>query len=368
MRAEIERIAAGRGGGRLELRHALYLLGCDDLLWLAALADGVRRRLHPQPVVTYLIDRNINYTNVCMSGCRFCAFYRRESDPGAYLLGPEEIGVKIDQAKSLGATSILLQGGLHPGLGIEYFEDLFRYIKNRHPIHLHALSPPEIVHIARRSGLSIAEAIGRLREAGLGSIPGGGAEILSDRPRRELSPHKCSVDEWIEVMREAHRQGLRSSATMMFGSIETPEEIAEHLLRVRALQAETGGFTAFIPWTFQPSNTALAEVGLSAADTGAVPYLRTLATARLVLDNIPNIQTSWVTQGAKTAQTALAFGANDFGSTMIEENVVAAAGVTYRISEAEIVRHIAGTGYKARRRDVHYNDLGDPLHGPTASP
>jgi len=356
MKAEIESSVAGRGG-RLGRKEALYLLSRDDLIWLGALADGVRRRLHPQPFVTYVIDRNINYTNVCVSGCRFCAFYRSDADADAYLLSNEQIGVKIDEAKALGAVSILLQGGLHPGLGIEYFEQLFRFVRDRHPIHLHALSPPEIVHIAARSGLSIAEAISRLKEAGLGSIPGGGAEVLSDGVRSRLSPHKCTADEWINVMREAHRQGLRSSATMMFGSVESIEERAEHLFRIRDLQDETGGFTAFIPWTFQPANTALQDAVSAADNQGAVDYLRTLAAARLILDNIPNIQASWVTQGVKVAQLALRFGANDFGSTMIEENVVAAAGVDYRIPEKEIVRHIADAGFTPRRRDAVYGGV-----------
>jgi len=359
MRGEVEAAVLEPGGGRLGAEHGLYLLGCDDLLWLGALADAARRKLHPEPAVTYLIDRNINYTNICSSGCRFCAFFRREGDPEGYLLSREEIGAKIDEAKGLGATSILLQGGLHPGLDIEYFEELFRYIRRRHPIHLHALSPPELVHIAGRSGLGVGETIERLKEAGLGSVPGGGAEILSEGVRSRLSPHKCSADDWIAVMREAHSRGLRTTATMMFGSLETPRDRVEHLLRVRALQDETGGFTAFIPWTFQPAHTELEGRTPDGSNAGAADYLRTLAAARLLLDNVPNIQASWVTQGAKVAQVALAFGANDFGSTMIEENVVAAAGVDYRISEAEIIRHIADAGFRPRRRDVLYRDLGD---------
>jgi cyclic dehypoxanthinyl futalosine synthase len=355
MKDEIESLVLN--GGRLEREQALFLLQCDDLLWLGSLADSIRFRLHTTTEVTYVIDRNINYTNVCISGCRFCAFFRGETDSDAYLLTPEQIGVKIDEAKALGATSILLQGGLHPRLDIGWFEDLFRYIKRNHPIHLHALSPPEIVHIARRSGLDLGETISRLKAAGLGSIPGGGAEILADGVRSSLSPHKCSADEWIGVMREAHRQGLRSSATMMFGSLETAADRAEHLLRIRELQDETGGFTAFIPWSFQPANTALQTQVSPADNQGAVDYLRTLAAARIVLDNIPSIQASWVTQGAKVAQVALRFGANDFGSTMIEENVVAAAGVSYRIGEDEIRRHIADARFTPRRRDAIYNLL-----------
>lgn len=359
MKDKIESLVRGSSvtGARLGCEEAVYLLGCDDVMWLGALADSVRRSIHPGREVTYVIDRNINYTNICVSGCRFCAFYCSEADDGAYLLTTEQIGAKVDEAKRLGAVSILLQGGLHPGLTVDYFEDLFRYIVEKHSIHLHALSPPEIVHIARRSGLSIPNVIARLKAAGLGSIPGGGAEILTDGVRGRLSPHKCSSEEWVGVMREAHRQALRSSATMMFGSLETLEDRAEHLLRIRALQDETGGFTAFIPWTFQSANTDLSSEVPPAGNQGAIDYLRTLAAARLVLDNVPNIQASWVTQGAKVAQVALSFGANDFGSTMIEENVVAAAGVTYRISEEEIRRHIADAGFMPCRRDAIYNPL-----------
>ena len=353
MKDRIESIL-GSPGGRLGREEAVWLLGCDDLLWLGHHADAVRTRLHPEQAVSYVIDRNINYTNVCLSGCRFCAFYRREDAPDAYLLTPAQVGAKIDEAKEFGAVSILLQGGLHPGIDIAYYEDLFRYVKQHHPIHLHALSPPEVVHIASRSGLTVAETISRLKAAGLGSIPGGGAEILADGVRARLSPHKCSAEEWIGVMREAHRQGLRSTATMMFGSLESLDERAEHMLRIRALQDETGGFTAFIPWTFQPANTSLEGEVPPARNQGAAGYLRTLAAARLVLDNVANIQASWVTQGAKVAQLALRFGANDFGSTMIEENVVAAAGIDYRIPEAEIVRHIEDAGFTPRRRTPTY--------------
>lgn len=361
MRGEIEELVLRPGDERLSREHALFLLNCDELLWLGALADAVRRRLHPEPKVTYVVDRNINYTNICISGCRFCAFFRREREEGGYLLSPEQIGAKIDEAKALGATSILLQGGLHPDLGIEYFEELFRFIKENHPIHLHALSPPEIAHVARLSNLSLLETLRRLGAAGLDSIPGGGAEILSERSRSLLSPHKCTAEEWLGVMREAHKLGLRSTATMMYGAIETVEERAGHLLRIRELQDETGGFTAFIPWSFQHANTALGSERRNLEAPGAAEYLRVLAASRLVLDNIENIQASWVTQGAKVAQLALRFGANDFGSTMIEENVVAAAGVTYRISEEEIARHIEDAGFVPRRRDVFYNDLnGEP--------
>jgi len=363
MKDRIESLVLGNGepGARLGREEAIYMLGCDDLLWLGALADAVRSSLHSGRDVTYVIDRNINYTNICVSGCRFCAFYRSEGDDDAYLLTPEQIGAKIDEAKSLGAVSILLQGGLHPGLTIDYFESLFRRIVEKHTIHLHALSPPEIVHIAERSGLGIPEVIARLKAAGLGSIPGGGAEILADGVRGRLSPHKCTSEEWIGVMREAHRQGLRSSATMMFGSLETLEDRADHLLCIRELQDETGGFTAFIPWTFQSANTGLSSEVPPAGNQGAVDYLRMLAAARLVLDNVPNLQASWVTQGAKVAQVALRFGANDFGSTMIEENVVAAAGVTYRISEEEIRRHIADAGFVPRLRDAVYSRFWDQI-------
>lgn len=359
MKAEIENIVLR--GARLDARHGLFLLQCEDIHWLGSLADHVRWQLNPRRVVTYVIDRNINYTNVCVTLCRFCAFYRKPGDAEGYVLPHDAIGRKIDEAKALGATSILLQGGHNPKLKIEYYEDLFHYIMEHHPIHLHALSPSEVLHIARVSKLSLKDTLERLISAGLRSIPGGGAEVLSDRVRQEISPYKNRVEGWLEVMREAHRQGLRTSATMMFGHVESLEERLEHLLAIRALQDETGGFTAFIPWTFQPANTEMDEAQYYNHNNCIADYLRTVATSRLMLDNFPSIQASWVTQGAKAAQISLMFGANDFGSTMIEENVVKAAGVSFCMNECDIARLIRDAGFEPRRRSILYDDLGAPL-------
>ncbi|MGQ9921872.1 MAG: cyclic dehypoxanthinyl futalosine synthase [Desulfobacca sp.] len=322
-----------------------------DLLTLGRWANYVRRQRHPEAVVTYVVDRNINYTNICVSGCRFCAFFRPPGHPEGYILSWEELDRKLSQTKALGGTGVLLQGGLHPALPFSYYEELVRFIRQA-GLHVHGFSPPEIVFFAKTFGLAMAEVLARLLAAGLGSIPGGGAEILVDRVRRQVAPKKCTAAEWLEVMATAHRLGLRTTATMMFGHIETQAERLEHLLRLRELQDRTGGFTAFIPWSFQPGGTAL---GGTAADV--VDYLKTLAISRLVLDNFANLQVSWVTQGAKVAQVALEFGANDFGSTMIEENVVAATGVGFRLSREEIVRQIAGAGYQARQRHHLYRPV-----------
>jgi cyclic dehypoxanthinyl futalosine synthase len=331
------------------------LLREAPLFELGRAADDVRRRLHPDGAVTYIVDRNINYTNICVCGCSFCAFYRDPSAPDAYVLPEEALSKKIEETLSLGGTQVLLQGGLHPDWGIGEAERLVRAVK-RHPIRLHGFSPPEVWHFANRSGLSVREVIARLIAAGLDSIPGGGAEILDDEVRARISPRKIGWEQWAAVMREAHRQGLRTSATMMFGSVEAPESIARHLLRVRALQDETGGFASFIPWTFQPGNTALSgDPGLgesAAAGFGhALGYLRVLAVSRLLLPDIRTIQVSWVTMGAKVAQLGLFFGANDFGSTMIEENVVASAGVAFRMSEEEIVATIRDAGFRPLKRE-----------------
>jgi cyclic dehypoxanthinyl futalosine synthase len=329
---------------------ALYLQA--DLLTLGELAGAVRKRLHPDRIVTFIVDRNINYTNVCVNKCKFCAFYRTEDSPEAYILTKDEIFRKIEETIALGGTQILMQGGVHPDLGIEYFEDLFSSIKSRFTIQIHSLSPSEVTYISRKAKIGIKETLMRLKAAGLDSIPGGGAEILVDRVRETVSPNKIRWREWMDVMREAHRLGMPTTATMMFGSLETKEEIVQHLIRVRELQDETKGFTAFIPWTYQPGNTELG--GRQAT---AVEYLKTLALSRIVLDNVPNVQASWVTQGAKVAQVALEFGANDFGSTMIEETVVAAAGVSFRMSRKEIVNLIQDAGYTAAQRDTTYRIL-----------
>ncbi len=339
-------------GERLTEAEGVYLLEHGQLLELGLAADAVCRRLHPEPYRTYVVDRNINYTNICISRCRFCAFYREPDSPDAYLLSGEDIHGKIQEAVDLGATQILMQGGLHPTLKIEYYEALVRGIKERFAVDLHSFSPPEISHLARVSGLSVEETISRLRDAGLDSIPGGGAEILTDGVRGSVSPGKCTTSEWLQVMEIAHRLGMRTTATMMFGQAETYADRISHMARIRELQDRTGGFTAFIPWTFQPANT---ELGGHAV--GGYAYLRTLAVSRIFLDNVPNIQASWVTQGDKIGQIALHFGANDLGSTMIEENVVAAAGVRFRMSEQEMRDAIAGAGFGPKRRDTYYRIL-----------
>ncbi|MBI5342354.1 MAG: dehypoxanthine futalosine cyclase [Deltaproteobacteria bacterium] len=338
-----------------KMEEAVRLLREAPLFGLGRAADEERRRLHPGGTVGYIVDRNINYTNICGCGCSFCAFFREPSAPDAYVLSEEILSRKIEETLLLGGTQILLQGGLHPDWTIEDAERLVRAVK-RHPIRLHGFSPPEVWHFAVRSGLSIREVIARLIDAGLDSIPGGGAEILDDEVRRKISPRKIGWEQWAAVMREAHRQGLRTSATMMFGSVETAESIARHLLRIRELQEETGGFSSFIPWTFQSGNTALSRdpafgEGAAAGFNHAVGYLRVLAVSRLLLPNIRTVQVSWVTMGAKVAQVGLFFGANDFGSTMIEENVVASAGVAYRMSEEEIDATIRDAGFQPVKRE-----------------
>lgn len=340
-------------GSRLSDDDAVSLLESNDLVPLGQTANEMRLKKNPGHTVTYIIDRNINYTNICVSACRFCAFFRLEGEEGAYVLTDDEINKKIAETMELGGSQILMQGGLHPEFTLEWYEKLISNIKTKHGVHIHAFSPPEIIHIANLSGVTVADTIRRLKDAGLDSIPGGGAEILTDRARSIASPNKCTADEWIDVMREAHKQGLRTTATMMFGHVETIAERVESLRRIRDLQDETGGFTAFIPWTFQPDNTALTVETKS----GGFDYLRTLAVSRLYLDNVDNIQASWVTQGANIAQLALYFGANDMGSTMIEENVVASAGVSFRMSEKDIRRIIEDTGMIPKRRNMRYEIL-----------
>ena len=344
---------------RLPFEDGVNLIGSHDLIGLGTAADRLCRNLHPEQYRTYIVDRNINYTNVCTSGCTFCAFYRDKGDKDGYVLAKEELFKKIEETISLGGTQILMQGGLHPDLKIDFYVDLLRSIKERFDIHIHSFSPPEIIHFSSLNDLPIKEVLSLLKDAGLDTIPGGGAEILTDRCRGILSPHKCSVDEWLQVMREAHLSGIKSTATMMFGHIETMEERIVHLDKIRQLQDETGGFTAFIPWTFQPKNTALSVSAekRTGFKIGGFDYLRTLAVSRLFLDNIPNIQASWVTQGSKIAQLALKFGANDLGSTMIEENVVRAAGVDYRLKKEEMISLIEDLGFEATQRDCYYNIL-----------
>ena len=355
----IERTAERiRSGGRVDRAEALDLYLHAPTALLGSLADGIRARKHPERLVTYIIDRNVNYTNVCVARCNFCAFYRPVGSSEGYVLGFDEIFSKIDETIALGGGQLLLQGGHNPDLPLEWYEDLFRSVKERYPaFRLHALSPPEVIHLSRLSRLTVPAVIDRLVAAGLDSIPGGGAEILVDRVRKLLNCYgKATTDEWLDVMRHAHRAGLRTTATMMYGTVETPDERLEHMFRLRDVQDETGGFTAFITWSYQPEHT---ELGGSEA-TG-IDYLRTLALGRIVLDNFDNLQSSWVTQGGKVGQLSLAFGANDMGSVMIEENVVRAAGASYCMDEIEIVRNIEDAGFTAKRRNMHYEVLGDPV-------
>lgn len=337
---------------RLSNKDGLFLLANGDLLQLGELADHVRLRHHPQPIVTFVSDRNINYTNACVSGCRFCAFYRPPGHEEAYIIDRETLCEKIEETINLGGTQILLQGGMNPDLDLDWYVDLLSFIKSRFDIHIHGFSPPEIFFLSEKFGKPVSIVIKKLAGAGLDSVPGGGAEILVDCVREQISPNKCTSCQWLDVMRAVHMAGLRSSATMMFGHIETDEDIMEHLEKIRSLQNETSGFTAFIPWSFQPANTRIDVTPAS-----AVRYLKVLAVSRIFLDNIENIQASWVTQGDKIAQLALSFGANDFGSTMIEENVVAAAGVTFRLDEAQIRRLITDAGYSSVQRDCFYNPV-----------
>src|SRR6188768_954793 len=345
-------------GGRVSAEEALVLYREAPAHLLGHLADTIRFRKHPERIVTYIIDRNVNYTNVCVARCNFCAFYRPVGSADGYVLSFDEMFRKIDETIAVGGNQLLLQGGHNPDIPLAWYEDLFRQVKTRFPgFRLHALSPPEVIHISRLAQIPTAQVIDRLIAAGLDSMPGGGAEILVDRVRKLLNCYsKSTADEWLRIMGEAHAAGLRTTATMMYGSVETDEERIEHLVRLRELQDRTGGFTAFIAWSYQPEHT---ELGLHEA-TG-VDYLRTLALARIVLDNFDNLQASWVTQGGKVGQLSLAFGANDMGSVMIEENVVRAAGASYCMDEVEIVRNIENAGFIPKRRNMHYDVLGDPF-------
>jgi cyclic dehypoxanthinyl futalosine synthase len=328
----------------------LELLTSGNLLDIGRQADALRKQMHPDGVVTFVVDRNVNYTNVCESRCSFCAFYRDEQSPDAYLLTDEQIFAKVRELVEMGGTQLLMQGGLHPRLKIDYFEHLFKEIKKQFPtVQNHSLSPAEICHLADQAGQTVTDVLIRLKKAGLDSIPGGGAEILVDEVRQAISPKKIGWKRWGEVMLAAAALDMPTTATMMFGSQETPEQIVEHIFRIRELQDSGGSFTAFIPWTYQPGNTELGGV----TATG-VEYLKVLALSRLVLDNIPNIQASWVTQGAKMAQVALYFGANDLGGTMLEENVVAAAGCSFRMSQEEMIALAKNAGYKVAQRSTTY--------------
>ncbi len=354
--AILDKILAGE---RISQQEALdlYRLPLNELGELANIRrKQVKRAAYDgrgNQIVTYIVDRNINYTNVCNVYCKFCAFYRTEKDADHYVLSQEEFDRKLDELTAIGGVQILLQGGHHPSLTIDHYLTMLSHIREKYPhINIHGFSPPEFQHFSKLFQMPLPKLIAKFREAGLGSIPGGGGEILVDRVRQRISPLKCNSDEWLQVMRVAHEQGLRSSATMMFGHVETVEERIEHLQRLRDLQDETGGFTAFICWTFQPENTVL-----KADPVGSSEYLRMQALSRVFLDNIENVQSSWVTQGPRIGQIALSYGANDFGSVMMEENVVSSAGTTFRLNKEQIERLISEAGYESHRRDNWYRLL-----------
>lgn len=355
--ALLDRITAGERISQEDAR-ALYQLPLNEL---GALADQ-RRHLAKRDafdgrgneIVTYIIDRNINYTNVCNVYCKFCAFYRTEKDEDHYVLTHEQLDQKLDELSANEGIQILLQGGHHPSLDLDWYLAMLRHIRGKYPhINIHGFSPPEFCHFSEVFGMPVREVLQKFIEAGLGSIPGGGGEILVDRVRDRIAPLKCKSDQWLGVMREAHGLGLRSSATMMFGHVETIDDRLEHLQRLRDLQDETGGFTAFICWTFQPEHTKLR-----AEPVGSSEYLRMQALARIFLDNIENVQSSWVTQGPRIGQVALKYGANDFGSVMMEENVVSSAGTTFKLQKEEIERLIRQAGYEPHRRNNWYQLVG----------
>ena len=343
---------------RLTKAEALDLIRNADLKELGRLATARKKELHPKGITTFVVDRNINYTNICWVDCKFCAFYRHEKDEDAYVLSFEEIDAKIDELLVIGGTQILFQGGVHPKLKIEWYEDLVEHIHTKYPnITIHGFSAIEIDFIAKVSRISVEEVLKRLHAKGLASIPGAGAEILNDRVRDIIAPRKIDADVWVDVHRKAHKLGIKSTATMMYGTVESDEEILEHFERVRNLQDETGGFRAFIMWSFQSQNTELARIIPDLPKPSSNRYLRLLAVARLFLDNIPNIQSSWVTQGPYIGQMALMFGANDLGSTMMEENVVRSAGAGFRMAKEEMVRLIRDVGETPAIRDTAYNTL-----------
>jgi len=345
-------------GERITDTEAIALLESRDLVSVGRAAHELRNRKSDPTRITFIVDRNLNYTNICVTDCDFCAFYRRPGDRSeGYLLPKAVIFKKLEETLALGGTGVLMQGGHHPDLAIDYYEDLFRSIKARYPIHLHALSPPEVQHIARRSKLTIPQTLSRLRDAGLDSLPGGGGEILVQRVRDLVAKKKAGADRWLEIMELAHEVGMKTSVTMMYGIGETLAERLEHLERVRDLQARTGGFTAFICWPLQPENTPSMR---NQPKTDAVDYLRTIAIARIVLDNVPNLQASWVTMGMKIGQLALRFGCNDFGSLMIEENVVSAANTTYRTTTEEMERLIRDAGFTPAHRRQDYSIIQEP--------
>ncbi len=343
---------------RLSKEEAVELIKHGDLKDLGRLAYKKKQMLHPKGVTTFVVDRNINYTNICWVDCDFCAFYRHEKDEDAYILSFDEIDKKIEELIAIGGTQILFQGGVHPKLEIEWYEDLVEHIHKKYPqITIHGFSAIEIDYIARRSNISVSEVLRRLKAKGLSSIPGAGAEILNDRVRDIIAPKKLDKDRWIEVHREAHKLGIKSTATMMYGTVESVEEIVEHFDEVRRLQDETGGFRAFIMWSFQGKNTALAAKYPEIKKRSSNTYLKLLAVARLYLDNVKNIQSSWVTQGSYIGQMALLWGANDLGSTMMEENVVAAAGATNSMNQEQMIALIKDIGEKPAKRNTAYEIL-----------
>ncbi len=345
-------------GRRLSQEDALVLLESRELAAIGSAANQITHRIHPESYRTYNIDRNINYTNICTAVCDFCAFYRSPKSREGYVLPRAELLEKVRETVELGGNQILMQGGLHPTLSLEWYEELLQDIQREFPtINIHGFSPPELHHFTKVNKLPIRTVLERLKAAGLGSIPGGGAEILVDRVRSEITRGKVMTDDWLNVMRVWHELGGVSTVTMMFGHVETLAERVEHLERVRQLQDETHGFTAFICWTFQPENTELASI----PPTGSFEYLKTQAVSRLYLDNIPNIQSSWVTQGLKIGQLALAFGANDMGSLMLEENVVAEAGTVHFLTLDQIRSAIEEYGFTARQRDVRYRLVDESL-------
>jgi cyclic dehypoxanthinyl futalosine synthase len=344
-------------GERITDDDALELFQSHDLTALGMAAHAVRLQKHPDPVVTFIIERNLNYSNICAADCDFCGFYAKPWDKEkGYVLPLEVIGAKIGELVGLGGRQILMQGGLHPTLKLDWYENLLRHIKERFAIHIHAFSPPEIFWFAKINRLSVEHVLRRLFDAGLDSLPGGGGEILVDRVRKAITKNKTLTGEWLDVMRAVAACGMRGTATMMFGHIETLEERVEHLRRIRDLQDECGVFTAFIDWTYQKS----PDLPLQCPTAGAFDYLKTTAIARLYLDNIENIQASWVTQGAKIGQVSLFFGCNDMGSTMIEENVVSAAGTTFSLNDREIERLVRDAGFEPRHRNYFYDNNGEP--------
>jgi cyclic dehypoxanthinyl futalosine synthase len=345
-------------GERISDEEAVALLRSRELVPVGRVADELRNRKVDPDRITFIVDRNLNYTNICVTDCDFCAFYRSPGDRNeGYLLPKPVIFKKIEETLAIGGTGVLMQGGHHPDLGVDYYEDLFSSIKQRYKIHLHALSPPEIQHIARRSKLTVWETLSRLRDSGLDSVPGGGGEILVDRVRDIIAPKKTKSSEWLDVMRHAHKLGMSTTATMMYGHVETVEERVEHMRRIRELQDETRGFRAFISWTFQRDGNRLDDVVRDEDRPTSFDYLLTQAVSRIYLDNVDHIQSSWVTQGLKIGQVALGFGADDMGSVMIEENVVSAAGTTYRTSTEELVHLIRSLGKTPVQRDTLYREV-----------